>query len=51
VARINPSSAAMDDPARPMNSSAVSTGPSSRYSDRPSKVDSELAAPKRLSVR
>ena len=30
VARISPSSAAIDEPARPMNSSAVSTGASSR---------------------
>lgn len=51
VARIRPSSAAIELPARPMNSSAVSTGPSSRYSDRPSRVDSASDAPKVVSVR
>ena len=51
VARIRPSSAAIELPARPMNSSAVSTGASSRYSDRPSRVDSASAAPKVVSVR
>ena len=51
VARIRPSSAAIELPARPMNSSAVSTGPSSRYSDSPSSVDSASAAPNVASVR
>ena len=51
VARIRPSSAAIELPARPMNSSAVSTGPSSRYSDRPSRVARASEAPKVARVR
>ena len=45
VARISPSSAAIELPARPMNSKAVSTGASSRYSDSPSRVESASIAP------
>ena len=37
VARISPSSAAIELPARPMNSSAVSTGASSRYRPSPQR--------------
>jgi hypothetical protein len=45
VARIRPSSAAIEEPARPQNRIAASTGPSSRYSGMPSAVPSALPAP------
>ena len=46
VARIRPSSAAIEDPARPTNSKAVSTGPSSRYRPRPSRALTWPVAPR-----
>jgi hypothetical protein len=50
VVSIDAISAAMADPARPVTSSAVSTGPSSRTSESPTTAPSEFAAPKRESV-
>ena len=51
VARISPSSAAIDEPARPMNSSAVSTGASSRYRPSPTSALIWLEAPYVSSAR
>ena len=50
VATIAPISAATAEPARPVTSSAVSTGPSSRTSDRPTTPPTLCSAPKRTSV-
>jgi spermidine synthase len=50
VATMVPISAAVAEPARPVASSAVRTGPSSRMSERPTTAPSELVAPKRTSV-
>jgi hypothetical protein len=43
-------SAAMADPARPVTSSAVRTGPSSRTMESPTTAPSEPSAPKRVRV-
>ena len=43
-------SAAAAEPARPITSSAVSTGPSSFTSDRPTMAPTLASAPKRTSV-
>jgi hypothetical protein len=47
VVTIDAISAAIAEPARPVTSSAVSTGPSSRTSERPTTAPSEPSAPNR----
>ena len=49
VARISPSSEASAVPARPANSSAVTTGPSSLSSESAAPVPSDSSEPKRCS--
>ena len=51
VAFINPISAASAEPARPANSSAVTTGPSSRTITIATNTPSDSDAPKSTSVR
>jgi hypothetical protein len=50
VVTIEAISAAMAEPARPVTSSAVSTGPSSRIRERPTTAPSDPSAPKRERV-
>jgi hypothetical protein len=50
VVTIEAISAAIAEPARPVTSSAVNTGPSSRTSERPTTAPSDPSAPKRDSV-
>ena len=50
VATMVPISAVVAEPARPVARSAVSTGPSSRMSERPTTAPSDCSAPKRTSV-
>ena len=48
--RMIPNSAAIDEPARPVIMSAVSTGPSSRISDRATANPSTVSEPSRVST-
>ena len=50
VATMAPISAAAAEPARPVTSSPVKTGPSSRISVSPTTAPSDSSAPKRTSV-